>query len=77
MVVFETDIGNFGSPRDMLQHMEEEGVEAVHVTTKLCGEIVGEKNFEMTIQDVEKWVEMGKEGWHDFFKESNENIGTY
>ncbi len=62
MVLYETDIGNFGSPQDMLRYMEEEGVETVRVTTKLCGEIVGKKDFELTIQDVKKWIEMGKEG---------------
>lgn len=62
MVVFETDVGNFGSPQDMLRYMEEEGIGVVHATAKICGEIVGKKDFELTIRDVEKWIDMWKEG---------------
>ena len=28
MVVFETNVGNFGSPQDMLRYMDEEGMES-------------------------------------------------
>lgn len=77
MVIFETNVGNFGSPQDMLRYMKEEGIETIHITTKICGQIVGKKDFEMTIQDVKNWIEMGKEGYYDVPKKGNEDHGAY
>ncbi len=77
MVVFETNVGNFGSPQDMLRYMEEEGIETISATAKICGEIVGKKGFELTIQDVKNWIDMGKEGYHDISEKGNEDHGAY
>ena len=77
MVVFETNVGNFGSPQDMLRYMEEEGSETISATAKICGEIVGKKGFELTIQDVKNWIDMGKEGYHDISEKGNEDHGAY
>lgn len=76
MVVFETNVGNFGSPQDMLRYMEEEGMETIRATAKICGEVVGKKDFELTIQDVKKWIEMGKEGYYDVPEKGNEDYGA-
>lgn len=77
MVVFETNVGNFGSPQDMLRYMEKEGMETISATAKICGEIVGKKDFELTIQDVKNWIDMGKEGYHDISEKGNEDHGAY
>ena len=77
MVVFETNVGNFGSPQDMLRYMEEEGIETISATAKICGEIVDKKGFELTIQDVKNWIDMGKEGYHDISEKGNEDHGAY
>ena len=77
MVVFETNVGNFGSPQDMLRYMEEEGIETISATAKICGEIVRKKGFELTIQDVKNWIDMGKEGYHDISEKGNEDHGAY
>ena len=77
MVVFETNVGNFGSPQDMLRYMEEEGIETISATAKICGEIVGKKGFELTIQDVKNWIDKGKEGYHDISEKGNEDHGAY
>lgn len=62
MVIYETEYGKFGTPSDILRYMEEKGVGIVHVTAKICGEIVGNKDFELTVQEVIGWIEMGKAG---------------
>lgn len=77
MVVFETNVGNFGSPQDMLRYMDEEGMETIRATAKICGEVVGKKDFELTIQDVKKWIEMGKEGYYDVPEKGHEDYGAY
>lgn len=62
MVIYETEYGKFGTPADILRYMEDKGVGIIHVTAKICGEVVGSKDFEMNIQDVKGWIEMGKVG---------------
>lgn len=58
MVIYETEYGKFGTPIDILRYMEEKGLGVVHVTAKICGEVVGSKDFELNIQEVRGWIEM-------------------
>lgn len=57
MLVIETEYANFGNPKDLLRYMREEGIKVVHATTKYCLAVVGLPNFELTLSDVEAWVD--------------------
>lgn len=46
MIVYETNLGNFGTPKDLMRYMLEEGINKVHITAKFCGEPIGIEGFE-------------------------------
>lgn len=56
MAIYQTEYGNFGSPEDLLRYMQEEGIEAVHLTLVFCGEPTGKSGLQMTVQDVKRWI---------------------
>lgn len=39
--------------------------------------LLAKKDFELTIQDVKKWIEMGKEGYYDVPEKGNEDYGAH
>lgn len=61
LAIYETEYGNFGTPEDIFKYMCEENISSLHITVKLCGQVVGFRNSEMSLEDIKKWIAMGKE----------------
>jgi len=54
MLMIQTELGNFGHPKDLLCYMSEEHIVQVHAKVQYCFEDIFEKD--MSVDDVSKWA---------------------
>lgn len=54
------DIQNFGKPEDLYRYMNKEGYTGVKVQLSYIFDVVSV--MRMTLEDVKRWIDMGREG---------------